>query len=406
MAKIPKKGAAPEETKAEIISVGDLVVSDEPKKGKIVSIDNAPSKKQQKELAPAFDPNMRIYRGSLIGSCTTALVALQLKDKLGLDISEELPPQIRKAAQEGTNAERHIIDKFCTEYGYRRATFPEFSKLKENGVIAGYNSEMEQVVTWKEITKKAALRTHPDWLVWDSEGNLYDLEVKFFGKDYFKAYKSKGMEGLGELGVKYEWQISARMGSHDLPLIFVAAEKVFGASDQEPEIGELIPTAFVDGAPIPWKQIVKKIKQCEEYVKEGILPDDCGKAVFGCPAFKLPQCGAADEKKSGRELKVLEDTTLADLLRLQWAYANDEKQAKTANEAVKREIKKRQEEMYPDAAKFTYEVKDEAGNVFHWQWQEIDQPEKVIAAFTSRWSKVTLKGGPLLDATVGEADGE
>lgn len=325
----------------------------------------------------------RIYRASECGKCVTALAALAM----GIEPAE-MPDVLQPALDAGVALEPVLLRK-VRESGYRSVTWAEVDQMKKLELIAGVDPIEEQMQTRWFIGKKACVRAHPDDFmvgseapVWTNDGiqNLYDVEVKAFGKDLWEKWKRDGIDAFPG----YAWQISARMHSHALPVLFGVGLK----NDDGDDIVEM-DVAIYHTAPIDIAVFSEKILAADAIARQRIpekLPD-CAEGHWPCPVYFLPQCKGNKDRK---ETITLDDTELGELARHFYTDTEDRTSANKSRDEFKEKIAK-WFDSHPQHRDKSVVVVDATGaNRFSVEWCDVPQPEKVIKAHTQRYPRVKL----------------
>lgn len=393
-AKAAPKKRAPRKAPAKVEKVEEVVVEDVEAVAEDVPADTNADEVDADlwdELAILDDADgRRVYRASLLGSCTTVLVGAAIGEELA-----DLPANIRLRADEGTMLESVILAKFHEDFAYRAATYPELADLKRDGVIAGYNPEMEQVQVRLDVGKSARVQAHPDEIAthvkWneDRPRRFVDVEAKALGEDYWKSWQralsscDTPQEACKVAFDRYAWQVSARMACTGLPVIFVCGRKKY---DEEgviaAEVDELSVTLF-ETPPYSAGELKARVMRAEKYAREGVVPD-CDKPDYPCPMYSHP-AHPENAKDEIAWVPVDGDDELRDCLIAIEAYKAD---AKAATDAVNAERKKL------DVLMARHEIsQDVAGNYLvdgrvRFSWIVVEKKGYEVKPSTQRYPKI------------------
>ncbi len=336
------------------------------------------TKAEWDELTPSkMGKNKHIYRASELGNCMAALVA----GAMGTYERAPFPEALHKGADEGTALEPVIISRFCEEFHYRIATYPELVALKDAGVIAGYDAQYQQIATATKIGKKALLITHPDQIVTHvlsekaakgKEPIYYDVEVKAFGPDLWKQWKSKGIASLP----RYAWQISARQRALGLTVIFVVGQKI--EVDGAMTIGEIDVQLFeLDKIPFDADVVDARIAEAEEHVLAEDVPA-CALGTWPCTFFKEPFCMGDPEKEAKPDPIPIDDVVLAELAGELVKVRASRKDIQTEHESVVGKIDKHVAEIGITRG-VPYTVADVDGTLWLFEWVLQDRKGYTVA---------------------------
>lgn len=307
-------------------------------------------------LWPVVD-DRRIYRSSSLGNCISALAAVAQ----GIE-PEPMPTSLQPALDAGTRNEPVILEMFRTKHGYRSVTFPEIARLKESGVIAGYNPELQQMQVRLNVGSGAQIRGHLDDIMVvegvpvfvDELPNAFMIEAKAFGESLWKAWKSTRFATLPH----YELQLSGNMLACGLPAIVVVGHK-----DENGDVYEIDVETYMT-PPVTRGRLLAKVLKADKYAREEEVPL-CEEALWPCPIWNHP----SHPEKVEVAVEEVDDPVLGELCKLHRAYTDDEAEAKKLREGVKlKQDKHVAEKGYAKNAKLL--VTDEAGNRFEWCWVE------------------------------------
>lgn len=226
----------------------------------------------------------RVYQASNMGLCVSALAAMAAGYT-----PNAMPDSLRTALDAGTRNEPVILEMVRQQEGLRSTTYPEMAHLKEVGVIAGYNPEMQQVQVRLDVGKGAVVRCHLDDVmcsvadpVWTDEGMaaLVGVEAKAFGDALWGDWaKNQWAKGCG----KYAWQVTAQRLSLGLPILFVVGHK-------DKDMGDLVTeivTELVDDPPVPAGTFKMKVLKADRFARDDQIPD-CDAVQWPCPFFDMP----------------------------------------------------------------------------------------------------------------------
>lgn len=344
------------------------------------------------ELAlPAVEDHGRnVYRLSALGGDQAQLVA----GAMGVQ-GAEMPAKLLPRLEEGKAAEDVILKLVHEQFKYRRATYNELGKLREEGVIAGYNPVEQQVQVRLEVGTTAMVQGHTDEVCVIGVGSDFFVvvEAKAFGPDLWKKWVAR--HDITKDFERYAWQVSGLIAATGLPVLFAVGKKDRDAIDAGDlgAISELDARLYTpEKPPFTLAQIKGRVMSAQKHVNNHDIPE-CDKGGWPCPFFKEGFClGKAEVEK---EFTDLDDTELGRTLGLHYAYGVDmsatpeQKEAERDRKKVKDDLDKLMSERGLERGdEKWYRVWDEAGNEYEFRWCQ--RPVKARAASTMSFPEVRL----------------
>lgn len=191
-----------------------------------------------------------IYRASSFGSCIRSLTAARLGEP-------ETPPG--KSLQAAMDASSALEDSAY-----------EGLSILTGGTVIWQQKTVELDIPSHDVI----IRGHIDGL-WQEEDDI--IEVKWLSQRNFDLYNSRGLDGLGNLGVKYFWQGAIYGHATSRNIRFVIGNK--NALPDASWADRLIIAPAVDPSTlVSIEQIRARISDIERYAADDEYPD----CVQGC----------------------------------------------------------------------------------------------------------------------------
>lgn len=297
-----------------------------------------------------------------------------------------MPDSLQPAMEAGKRNEPVILAMLKEQRpNLRSATYPELAEMKDRGVIAGYNAEMQQVQVRVEVGKEAVVCSHLDDVVVAGDpvwagGWAFPVEAKAFGDDYWQQFLKGGLAAFPG----YMWQVSAQMHGFRLPkyadnrpqcLLFVVGHK-------DKELDGLVTEIKVEEIkepPIPLAEFKAKVLKADRYAKADDIPD-CTDPTWPCPYYDYPFHPDAPEKDT------LDDAVFAILCREFFDLSGESKKVKDKRDVVRGEIDKYMAEHGIERGK-GWKVQGD-GFVAEFEWVEKEMPERTMKATTMSYPQV------------------
>lgn len=328
-------------------------------------------------LAPSGEDltgRTRLYRASMMGMCETALAA----HAAGI-MPAEMPEKLLPRLEESSGLEAVVLARYYQmNPSLRPATYPDLVRLKERGVVSGYEAREQQIQVSK-VFGRAEVRGHLDSLAHVNGTDSWILvEAKALGPDLWKQFVKGGLAAT-----RYEWQVSALMLCSGLPLDFVVGEKIT-LPNGEMGIGEVgvetVWTPPIEPAIFKAKLLAADKAALASLQGKGDLPD-CYEGNWPCPYHFLPQ---HKEKQEPKRAHAFDDADLREMLRLYQYHTNNEKVAAKGKKEAKEAIREWLDEHSIMDGETVHEV--ESGQQVKWVVREM--PERVLPAGSQSYPTV------------------
>lgn len=314
--------------------------------------------------AAHIDPvgDVRVYRASSLGQCESALIAMALGWK------GKMPESLTARLDEGTAAEPVILKAAREAAGLRAVTYPEIAALKAEGLVAGYNPELQQIQVRINVGKGAVIAGHLDGIAVD-EDERYTEEAKALGPDLYKKWKKEGIRGFPG----YARQVSVGMIATGMPCRFSVGRKGAGGVVAP----EDVETVLIEQPPVSKAELLALVMRCEKWAKSGEVPA-CVKVQWPCLVFDH-ECHPNEEQV---ERELVTDPVLGNMLARYVAYGDDERAAKKEREELKAGVDKRLADVGLERG-VKYVAEDEAGNRVEFEWvvEDVEEATRTVKAY-------------------------